>query len=129
MARHSGKNLKVLHGVNEIDGCDGFDIEETHGTTDLTSAGEAWKSHETVQGEWSGTITMKADHAAAANQSLRSGDSIDISGYTEGDGSGKSYLSGTCTITSHKVAAAFDGTVTREYSVMGNGALSVDVVA
>lgn len=129
MARHSGKNLKITSGVDTIDGCVGFDFEETHGTVDLTAAGEAWKSHDTTQGEWSGTINLKADHAAAANQTLRSGDSITVAGYTEGDAAGKTYLSGTATVTSHKVGATFDGEATREYSLMGNGALSIDVVA
>lgn len=129
MARHSGKNLKVLHGANDIDGCVGFDIEESFGTADLTAAGEAWKTHDTTHGEWSGTINMKLDHAAAANQTLRAGDSITVAGYTEGDGSGKSYLTGTATVTSHKVGATYEGEVTREYSIMGNGALSITEVA
>lgn len=129
MARHSGKNLKVEVNGNFIDGCDGFDFEETAATTDLTSAGDGWTDHDTTQNSFSGTISMKADHAAAANQTLRAGDVITFGGYTEGDAVGKSYVSGSATVTTSKIAAAFDGTVTREYSLSGKGALSVAVVA
>lgn len=129
MARHSGKNLKVISGGDTIDGTVGFDFEETSGDADLTASGDAWDTHESTRLSWSGTINMKADHAAVANQTLRAGDSIDVGGYTEGDGVGKTYLSGTCTIMSHKVGATFDGEATREYSIKGNGPLAIEVVA
>lgn len=129
MARHSGKNLMVEVGANLIDGCDGFDFEETSGTTDITSGGDGWTDHDTTQKSWTGTITMKADHDVSANQTLRAGDVISVSGYTEGNASGKSYISGSATVGTNKVGASFDGTVTREYSLTGKGALAVNVVA
>lgn len=129
MARHSGKNLKVEVNGSFIDGCDGFDFEETAGTTDLTSAGDAWGDHDTTHNTFSGTITMKADDAAAANQTLRAGDVIVFGGYSEGDAVGKSYISGSATVTSSKKSVSYDSTATREYSLTGKGALSVEVVA
>jgi hypothetical protein len=129
MARHSGKNLKVEVDGDFIDGCDGFDFEETAGTSDITSAGDGWSDHDTTFNSFSGTINMKADHAAAANQTLRAGDVVTFGGYTEGDAVGKSYVSGSATVTASKIGATFDGTVTREYSLTGKGALSVAVVA
>jgi hypothetical protein len=129
MARHSGKNLKVEVNDAVIDGCDGFDFEETSASTDLTSAGDAWTDHDVTQKSFSGTITMKADHDAAANQTLRAGDVVTFGGYTEGDAVGRSYVSGSASVASAKISASFDGTVTREYSLTGKGALSVSVVA
>lgn len=129
MARHSGKNLKVSVNNNFIDGCEGFDFEETSATTDLTAAGDAWTDHDPTQKSFSGTISMKADHEAAANQTFRAGDLVTFGGYTEGDATGKSYVSGSATVVNSKLGASFDGTVTREYSLTGKGALSVGTVS
>jgi hypothetical protein len=129
MARHSGKNLKVEVNGDFIDGCDGFNFEETAGTTSTTSAGDSWGDHDGTHNTWSGTITMKADHDAAANQTLRAGDVITFAGYTEGDAVGKSYVSGSATVTGNSGSASYDSTVTREYTLEGKGALDVAVVA
>lgn len=129
MARHSGKNLKVEVNGDFIEGCDGWDFEETAGTSDTTSAGDGWADHDTTFNSWSGTITMKADNDAAANQNLRAGDVITFAGYTEGDAVGKSYVSGSATVTGNSGSSSFDSTVTREYSLTGKGALDVAVVA
>lgn len=128
MARHTGKNGKVKNGTSVIDGLVSFDITEKVGTQDLSAAGDPWRSHDTTIKEWSGSITLRLDHAAAANQILRAGDSIGFEGYTEGDAAGKTYLSGTATVTDHGVEVSFEGEVARKYSIMGNGALDVAVV-
>lgn len=129
MARHSGKNFVVKNGSDVIDGGVSFDIDEGVGTSDTTAAGDAWDGHDTTTKNWSGTITLRLDHASGANQTLRAGDSITFEGYTEGEGSGKTFLSGTATVESHSVSASYNDTVSRDYSLKGNGALSVSVVA
>ncbi|MEP5730367.1 MAG: hypothetical protein ABJL67_13480 [Sulfitobacter sp.] len=128
MARHSGKNLKVEANGNFIDGCTGFDYEEGVGDVDLTAAGDGAETHDTTQTNWSGSISMKLDNDAAANQTLRAGDSITIAGYTEGDASGKRYMTGTASVIGNKGSTTYNGETTREYSLKGNGSLAfVDV--
>jgi hypothetical protein len=124
MARHSGKNAIVKNGTAVIDGLVNFDIEETISDIDLTAAGDSWQSHDTGIPGWTMSFSLKLDHDAAANQTLRAGDTITFQGYTEGDATGKTYWSGTATVLSHKQGAAFEGEATREYSCKGKGALS-----
>lgn len=129
MGRHSGKNLKVSHDGNFIDGCRSFNFDESSANADTTAAGDGWEDHDPTQNSWSGTIDMVLDHDAAANQTLRAGDVIDVAGYTEGDASGKTYLSGTASVESHSPGASYNGEATRQYSLKGKGALSITTVA
>jgi len=128
MARHTGKNGTVTLASNAVVALTGFDIEETVDVTDFTAAGDTWRTHGTTYKGWSGTINMLADWGATG-QDLRVGDEVAFDGYTEGNASGKTYLSGTCTITSHSVDSPFDGNVTRTYSIQGQGELTVETVA
>jgi hypothetical protein len=127
--RHSGKNAVVKNGSDTIDGLVSFDIEETAETVDLSAAGDGWMDHDTTLKGWSGSMTFRLDHEAVANQSLRAGDVIEFEGYTEGVGSGKTFLSGSATVNSHKKATTYNGESAREYSITGKGALAVEVVA
>lgn len=127
MGRHTGKNGTVTLGDGAVVAVTGFDIEETVGTTDFTAAGDSWRTHGTTFKEWSGTVNMLADWGATG-QDLRAGDEVAFEGYTEGNSSGRTYLSGTCTIASHGVDSPFDGNVTRTYSIEGQGELSVETV-
>lgn len=129
MARHSGKNAVVKIGSNVIDGLVSFNIDEGAGTVDLSAAGDGWEDHDTILKNWSGSITLRLDHDAAANQSLRAGDQITFEGYTEGEGSGKSFLAGTATIEGNSVSTSFNGESAREYTIKGKGVLSVSQVA
>lgn len=128
MARHNGKNGIVTLDSGAVAALTGWDIEETVDTTDLTAAGDAWKDHDTGIPEWKGSIRMNADHGAAG-QGLRAGTVLDFEGYTEGDDVGKTYFSGSITITSVGLDSPFEGAVTRNYSFMGKGALSIATVA
>lgn len=129
MARYSGKNLKVKVGTVFLDGVESMDIDETVGDTDLTAAGDVWETHEALQKAWTGSITLKDDRAVAANQTLRAGDSIDIEGYGEGDAVGKSYVSGSATVTSNGISVSYNGTAARKYALKGNGVLTEAVVS
>lgn len=128
MARHSGKNGLVKFGVNSVAALDSFDIEETIGEVDITAAGDDWRDHDTTYAEWSGTISLKLDHAGTG-QNTRAGDEVAFEGYTEGDASGKVYLSGTATVTGHSVSSPHDGVVTRTYTIKGKGELAIETVA
>lgn len=129
MARHSGKNAVVKNGSNVIDGLVSFSVDEAVGTVDLSAAGDAWEDHDTILKNWSGSITLRLDHAAAANQSLRAGDAITFEGYTEGEGAGKTFLAGTATVEGNGYNTSFNGEAAREYTIKGKGALNVSVVA
>lgn len=129
MARHSGKNLKVTVNGNAIDGCRGFNYEETVDIVDLTAAGDAAKDHDGTQVGWNGSIDMLLDNAAGANQTLRAGDVITVAGYTEGDAVGMTYMSGSATVTTNNGATSHNGETTRNYGLEGKGALSFVVVA
>lgn len=128
MARHTGKNGLATLAGDSVVALTGFDIEENVGTQDLTAAGDTAETHDTTFTAWGGTISMNADHGALG-QGLRAGASVAFSGYTEGNATGKTYLSGTATIESMSVGSPHDGKVTREYKIKGNGALAVAVVA
>lgn len=129
MARHTLKNMIAKHGANTLDGARQMDIEETVSDTDLTAAGDTWQDHETGIPGWTGTLSMLLDHDGAANQSLRAGDVITFSGYTEGDAAGKTFMSGSASVLSHKLGGSYNGEATREYSLKGKGALSISVVS
>lgn len=126
MARHSGKDgLVKLNGGSQVTvaGLTGWDISETIATTPSDAAGDDWTSPLGTQKSWSGSIKMRLDHGAAG-QTFRAGDTLAFEGYTEGDASGKTYYSGNILLTSHGLDSPFDGTVEREYSFEGVGALS-----
>lgn len=129
MARHSGKNGIVKSGSDIIDGMTSWDITETEGAADFTAAGDTWEDHEGTFKSFSGSITMRADHEAAANQTLRAGDVITLQCYSEGDASGKTYFEGEVRITDHGISASHDSAVERTYSFQGKGALTITTVS
>ena len=128
MSRHTGKNGLVKLASDAVLALTGFDIEESVGVVDMTACGDTAETHDTLPGSWGGTINMNADHGGTG-QDLRAGASVAFEGYTEGDSSGKTYLSGQVTVESMSIGSPHDGKVTREYKVKGNGALTVAVVA
>lgn len=129
MARHIMKAAIVKNGSSELDGLRSFEVEETVGDTDLTAAGDAWQDHATGIPGWTASMTLLLDHEAGANQTLRAGDVITFSGYTEGDATGKVYWSGSASVLSHKLGGSYDGEATRDYSLKGKGALSSAAVS
>jgi hypothetical protein len=128
MARHSGKNGKVKLASGFVAGLTSWDIEETVGDADLTAAEDVWSDHDTTQKSWTGNIAVKLDHGADG-QTVRAGDVLAFEGYTEGDGTGKTFYSGQITVLTHGITSPFDGEVTRSYSFKGKGALASAVVA
>lgn len=129
MARHLLTNLTVMNGSNVIAGVRSLEIEETVPDGDLTAAGDDWQSHATGIPGWTGTLSVLADYDASSNQDIRAGASIDFSGYTEGNSSGKTYWSGQATVLSNKVGGSYDAEETREWSLKGQGALESAAVS
>lgn len=128
MARYTLKNAIFKSGSDVVDGLRQIDVEESVGDTDLTAAGDSWQGHETGIPGWTASATFLHDNDAGANQTLRAGDSITFAGYTEGDASGKKYLTGTASVLSVKRGGSYDGEASFEVSLKGNGALSISTV-
>lgn len=128
MARYTLKNAIFKSGSDVVDGLRQIDVEENVGDTDLTAAGDAAQSHQTLIPGWTASATFLHDNDAGANQTLRAGDSITFNGYTEGDGTGKKYLTGTASVLSVKWGGSYDGEAGFEVSLKGNGALSISTV-
>lgn len=127
--RHTLKNAVVTLDGNVVDGVRSLEFEETVGDVDLTAAGDGWADHDTLIPSWTGSVSLLLDHDPVANQTLRAGAVIDLEGYTEGDGVGKTYWTGRASVGTHKLGGSYDGEGTREYSLKGKGALSSAVVA
>jgi hypothetical protein len=123
MTRHSGKNGIVQHGANTMMHVTNWTITETSGTAALTAAGDAWGSHDTTFRTWTATVTVVLSQAVAANQGIRSGTSMQLSLYTEGNTNGRVFYRGTATCTSMSIDTPFDNAVTRTFEFEGNGAL------
>ncbi|GAA5073482.1 hypothetical protein N0B44_15585 [Roseibacterium beibuensis] len=129
MARHNGIASLVKHDDNVLDGHTTFSVTEEAATHDTSAARDAWEDHTAGLKKWSGEMEMHADFDAAANQTLRAGDVIAFEGYSEGDGTGKTYYSGSATVTSVGIQVPFNDGVKRTYSIQGKGALSVATVS
>lgn len=129
MARHNGKGMIVKHGSNVVDHPISFSITEEVAVSDATAAGDDWEDHTLGAKKWSGSIEMRADFDAGANQSLRAGDEITFEGYSDGDATAKTFFTGTATVASHGVNVSHTDTVGRTYDITGKGALSVSVVS
>lgn len=130
MARFTLKVMEAELGGTALDGIRSMSIEETVAVVDLTAAGDSWKTHDTDIPEWSGSIELLSDNEAGAGQTLRAGDSVTFEGYAEGNASGKTYYSGTVSITTHSPqGGSYNGEATTTYAFTGNGALSKAVVS
>lgn len=129
MGRHTGKNGKVKFGSNFVGALTGFDINVASDTVDLTAAEDEWKENEGTYKSWSGTVSLRLDHADAAQAASNAGDTIAFEGYTEGDTTGRTYFSGNIILTGADVSAPYDADVGRTYRFIGDGALTEAVVA
>jgi hypothetical protein len=98
------------------------------GEADLSSADEAFDDFDPLKVNWSGSITLRLDHAAGANQTLRAGDIVAFEGYSEGAATGKTFYSGDVMISSHGVSSPHDGAAERTYSIRGKGSLTIATV-
>lgn len=125
MARHSGKISKCKFGSNFIDGLRSIEFEQSMGTVDITACGDTGETHATTFESWTGTAEGLLDHEDTAQGAVGIGDELTMEFYTEGDGTGKVYYSGTATIESIKRAnGGHSGEATFSYGLKGQGALS-----
>lgn len=126
MAVHHGKTGKIKVGSNVISALQAWSINENVGTSPTTAMGDSAQTHLVDIPGWTGSFDCHLDHLDTMGQAaLAIGASITLGVYSNGDGSGKKYFSGTASITSIDAAGALTGAVTRRYGFMGNGALTI----
>lgn len=130
MAKHHGKNGKAKLGANIIAETTRWTLQQTVDTSDTTAQGDSWQEHLTGIPAWSGTIDGWYDPEDTNGQVvLAIGGSITIGLYSDGDGAGKKYFSGTASITQISHETPVGGTVSFSISVTGNGALTTETVS
>ncbi|MBX9456124.1 MAG: hypothetical protein KL863_08935 [Rhizobium sp.] len=130
MAVHHGKNGKVKLTTNVVAETTSWSINESVGVSDTTSMGDTAQTHLTGIPGWSGSVDCNYDPADTNGQNaLTIGASVTIGFYSDGDGSGKQYFSGTASVTGLGRQGAMGEKVTASFSFTGNGALTSATVA
>lgn len=130
MAVHHGKNGKVKLSTNVVAEVTGFSVNETVGVSDTTSMGDTAQTHLSGIPGWTASIDGNYDPADTNGQNaLTIGASVTVGLYTDGDGSGKQYLTGTASVTSIGRQASMNEKITFSVGLTGNGALTSSTVA
>ncbi|MEX3009005.1 hypothetical protein [Hoeflea sp. TYP-13] len=125
-----GKNGKVKLGANTVAETTKWTLSESAAAADTTSQGDTAQTHLTGIPGWSAQVEGWYDPADTNGQSaLAIGASVSIEFYTDTDGSGKTYKSGTASVTDIQWESAMDGTNSFSISLQGNGALATATVA
>lgn len=131
MPVHHGKNGKVkLGAANVVAEVTGFSVTETVAVSDTTAMGDTAQTHLTGIPGWTASIDGNYDPADANGQNaLVIGASVTVGLYTEGDGAGKKYLTGTASVTNIGRTASVSERVSFSVALTGNGALTQAAVA
>ncbi|OHV85955.1 phage tail tube protein [Ensifer sp. LCM 4579] len=130
MAVHHGKNGKAKLGSNAVASVQKFSVNQNVEAADTTVMGDTWQTHLTGIPGWSGSLECLYDPADTNGQvSLGIGDSVTLGLYTDGDATGKKYLTGTASVTSIPIEADMKGAVKISFNFQGNGALTESTVA
>lgn len=131
MGRHLGDNAIVKIDGVELEFLLGFDLKENVDvvkTTALNDPGQRYLPSK--KPGWDGSFTARKDWAATAQAQLRAGTTFTFEAYTEGDGAGKTYISGTAIVQDWNLSGVGEGTpVDSAFTVMGDGLLNIQVVA
>jgi hypothetical protein len=126
MAVHHGKNGKVKLGTNVVAAVTKFSVAETVGDSDTTAMGDTAQTHIVGIPGWSGKIEGNYDPLNTTGQvALAIGTSVSVGLYTDGDASGKKYLSGTASVVGVSREASHTDRATFAIDIKGNGALTL----
>lgn len=131
MGRHLGDSAIVKVDGVEMEFLLGFDLKENVDVAKVTALGDTGQRYlPSNKPGWDGSFTVRKDWAATAQAQLRAGTTFTFEGYTEGDGTGKTYLSGTAIVQDWNLSGVSEGTpVDSAFTVMGDGPLNIQVVA
>lgn len=128
MTTFVGNGGTVLAGSNAIGGLRSYSVEETTETIDDSVIGSTYQTHKGGLKSWSGSADVYFDDGDTAQQALTVGASLVLSFEMEGTASGAHKLSGTVTVASRSISAAFDNMVEASITFTGNGALTEGTV-
>lgn len=129
MATFKGKDGVVRVGANAVGEVRSFSVDETAQTTDTTSMGDDYTTHEVIVKEWSGSCEVWFDDTDTNGQNaLVNGASVDLSFLMEGATSGSHLLQGTATVTQRNISSSREGIVECSFSFQGNGPLTEGAV-
>lgn len=132
MATFSGNGGVVKIGSNTVAEVTDFTVEESVTPYEDTAMGDTWRSHIAASGfkEWTAKVTCWWDDTDTNGQeAMTLGASVSLKLYTEGDSASDDEITGTASVTKIGVSANKDGIVTREFELMGNGALTHGTVS
>lgn len=129
MALHHGKNGKVKIGSNAVASTQKWSINQNVEVADTTAMQDSWQTHVIGIPGWSGSVEALYDPADTTGQvALTIGASVTLGLYSDGDGTGKKYYTGTATVTSIPLEVDMKGAVKISFNFQGNGALDIDTV-
>ncbi|KQW62862.1 MULTISPECIES: hypothetical protein [unclassified Ensifer] len=129
MAVHHGKNGKVKIGSAAVAAVQKFSVNQNIEAADTTVMGSDWQTHLVGVPGWSGSVECLYDPADTNGQvTLGIGDSVTLALYTDGDASGKKYLTGTASVTSIPIETDMKGAVKISFNIQGNGPLDIATV-
>jgi len=130
MSVHHGKNGKAKLGATTIAEVTKFSVNESVATSDTTTMGDAALNHLPGIPGWTAKIEGNYDPADTNGQVvLTIGASVTVGLYSDGDASGKKYMTGTATVVGKGTEASMGDKVTFSVDLQGNGALSISTVA
>lgn len=130
MTASHGKNGKVKLGSNVVGETTKWTLNITTETADTTTQGDGWQSHLPGIPAWSGSCDALLDLGDTNGQvALTIGGSVSIGFYSDGDGAGKKYHSGTATVTGINPESDLRAANRVSFSFQGNGELTIATVA
>lgn len=125
MAVTHGKNGKIKLGSNVVAEITNYSYDESVETADSTSMGDAAMTHTSGIPGWNASVECFYDPTDTDGQvALSIGASVSPEFYPEGDASGKTYRSGTATVTALSTRTEVNGNIRLSMTLQGNGALS-----
>jgi len=129
MAVHHGKNGKVKLTTNVVAEVTRWSANETVEVASSTAMGDTSQTHIAGIPGWTASVAANYDPADTNGQvALTIGASVTLGLYSDGDGVGKKYLSGTATVTSISYETDLSDIVKFSIELTGNGPLSVATV-
>lgn len=125
MAVIHGKEGKVKFSSNAIASIARIRVNTNVSADETTSMGDSWQDHLPGIPGWSGEVECRHDPGDANGQDAAEiGAEVTIAFYTQGDGSGRHYRTGTATIVSEAIESNFNGVPSFTFGVQGKGVLA-----
>jgi len=130
MAKVSGDDGVVKIGANTVASVSRFTLDESMDLIEDTDLGETAKGHVAGNTMWTCEIECKWDKADTTGQgAMTIGATVAISLQPEGDVTGDETRSGNALVTARSGANEKGAMVTQNFSLTGDGVLTVGAVA